>query len=193
MIILNPNIRSDPLQTHYHMITRPEWNFNLLTRNPSCPPKKLDNHQITSLRCDNNYLIGAAVHAGKPSMQKSEKIIFLNKANNVVVTTDKVDTWLHLEGNIIKSWKISQKSWKLTPPPPLRGPVGQFRGHFAGFNGLKSKSWRKQTPIKIKFYVGSVLFNFLIWGHLTNGLLHAWPPYIYQRAVYSPVHSEGSP
>ena len=50
------------------------------------------------------------VHAGKPSMQKSEKIIFLTKAYNVQVTTDKVQAWLHLEGKIIKSRKISQKS-----------------------------------------------------------------------------------
>ena len=57
------------------------------------------------------------LHAGKPSMQKSEKIIFLTKAYNVQVTTDKVQTWLHLEGKIIKSRKISQKSWKNAPPP----------------------------------------------------------------------------
>ena len=60
----------------------------------------------------------APVHAGKPGMQKSEKIIFLNKAYNVRVTMDKVRAWLHLEGKIIKSWKISQKSWKNDPPHP---------------------------------------------------------------------------
>ena len=50
------------------------------------------------------------VHRGKPALQKSEKIIFLTKAYNVQVTTDKVQAWLHLEGKIIKSRKISQKS-----------------------------------------------------------------------------------
>lgn len=40
-----------------------------------------------------------------------------------------------------------------------------------------------EENIKIIFYMGSVLFNFLIWGHLSNGLLHAWPPYIYHRAL----------
>ena len=50
-----------------------------------------------------NKYLGSTLHAGKPSMRKSEKIIFLTKAYNVGLTTDKGGAWLHLEGKIIKS------------------------------------------------------------------------------------------
>ena len=63
-----------------------------------------------TLKTDNHADAAAALHRGKPALQKSEKIIFLTKAYNVQVMTDKVQAWLHLEGKIIKSRKISQKS-----------------------------------------------------------------------------------
>ena len=105
--------------------------------------------------------IFTTVHGGKPALQKSEKIIFLTKAYNVRVTTDKVRAWLHLEGKIIKSRKISQKSWENDPPSPPKGASGHLRGNFTGLYGLKSKSWRKQTPIKIKFYLLGGLGQFV--------------------------------
>ena len=49
------------------------------------------------------YQISVAVHCGKPSMQKSEKFISLNKALDMGVTTELVGAWGGMKGNVIKS------------------------------------------------------------------------------------------
>ena len=42
-------------------------------------------------------------HCGKPRFEKSEKIISINKALDMGVTTDKVGAWGGMKGNVIKS------------------------------------------------------------------------------------------
>ena len=44
-----------------------------------------------------------ALHCGKPRFEKSEKIIFLNKALEMRVTTELVRAWGGMKGNVIKS------------------------------------------------------------------------------------------
>ena len=66
-------------------------------------------------------------------------------------------------GSWLNIYRVSQKK---------QGFV--FRGHFKGLNGLKSKSGRKQTPIKIQFYLLGGVFS---------------PVYSMYRARLQPVYN----
>ena len=58
---------------------------------------------LCSLTCESSLALCPPVHYGKPSMQKSEKIISLNKALDMRVTTELVRAWGGMKGNVIKS------------------------------------------------------------------------------------------
>lgn len=90
-----------------------------------------------------------------------------------VVTTDKVRAWLHLEGNIIKSKKFSQKSWKRSPSP-LHWLCPITVAYWVTCpNSVTYTEWHVAKARSATF----------IYSKPNNVLQHAWPPWIYQNAV----------